>query len=115
VIWVHDVTENWQSQVEQVERDLDDINYLVVINKTDIQQAGDDLPSHIAVSAETGEGIDELLEKIVARLTGDCEDHQSQPMLLTKSMDDSFKQWFDQLAVNEIPNDLSSIGPADHS
>jgi hypothetical protein len=30
-------------------------------------------------------------------------------------MDDSFKQWFDQLAVNEIPNDLSSIGPADHS
>jgi tRNA modification GTPase len=115
VIWVHDVTENWQSQVEQVERELDDINYLVVINKTDIQQAGDDLPSHIAVSAETGEGIDELLEKIVERLTGDCGDHQSQPMLLTKSMDDSFKQWFDQLAVNEIPNDLSSIGPADHS
>ena len=115
VIWVHDVTENWQSQVEQVERELDDINYLVVINKTDIQQAGDDLPSHIAVSAETGAGIDELLEKIVELLIGDCADHQSQPMLLTKSMDDSFKQWFDQLVVNKIPNDLSPIGSADHS
>ena len=115
VIWVHDVTENWQSQVEQVERELDDINYLVVINKTDIHPAGDDLPPHIAVSAATGEGIDELSEKIVERLIGDCADHQSRPMLLTKSMDDSFKQWFDQLKANEIPNDLSPIGPADHS
>jgi len=115
VIWVHDVTEDWQSQVEQVERELDDIHYLVVINKTDIQQAGDDLPPHIAVSAETGKGIDELTEKIVERLIGDSADHQSRPMLLTKSMDDSFKQWFDQLKANEIPNDLSPIGPADHS
>jgi tRNA modification GTPase len=115
VIWVHDVTEDWQSQVEQVERELDDINYLVVINKTDIRPAGDDLPSHIAVSAATGEGIDELSEKIVERLIGGCADHQSRPMLLTKSMDDSFKQWFDQLTVNEIPNDLSPLGAADHS
>jgi len=86
-----------------------------VVNKTDIQEAGDDLPSHIAVSAETGAGIDELLEKIVELLIGDCADHKSQPMLLTKSMDDSFKQWFDQLVVNKIPNDLSPIGSADHS
>ena len=115
VIWVHDVTENWQSQVEQVERELDDINYLVVINKTDIQPTGDDLPPHIAVSAATGEGIDELSERIVERLLGDCADHQSRPMLLTKSMDDSFKQWFDQLIANEIPADLSPIGPIDQS
>ncbi len=115
VIWVHDVTENWQSQVEQVERELDDINYLIVINKTDIQQAGDDLPSQIAVSAKTGEGIDELSEKIIERLMGGGEDHQTRPMLLTKSMDDSFKQWFDQLKANEIPTDLLPTGPPDHS
>ncbi|MBT4011515.1 MAG: GTP-binding protein [Planctomycetaceae bacterium] len=115
VIWVHDVTENWQSQVEQVERELDDINYLIVINKTDIQQAGDDLPSQIAVSAKTGEGIDELSEKIIERLMGGGEDQQTRPMLLTKSMDDSFKQWFGQLKANEIPTDLLPIGPPDHS
>jgi tRNA modification GTPase len=115
VIWVHDVTEDWQSHVEQVEQELNNINYLVVINKTDIQQAGDDLPSHIAVSAETGEGIEELSAKIVERLIGTCADHQSQPMLLTKSMNDSFKQWFDQLKVNKIPNDLLPTDPADHS
>ena len=113
VIWVHDVTENWQSQVEQVERELDDINYLVVINKTDIHSAGDDLPPHIAVSAATGEGIDELSEKIVERLIGN--DHQSRPMLLTKSMDDSFKQWFDQLSADEIPDDLSPKVPTNQS
>ena len=115
VIWVHDVTENWQSQVEQVERELGDINCLVVVNKTDIQQAGDNYPSHIAVSAKTGERIDELLNKIVERLIGDDDDHQSRPMLLTKSMDDSFKQWFDQLKANEIPADLLPICPTDHS
>jgi len=106
VIWVHDVTEDWHSQVEQVERELDDINYLIVVNKTDIQLAGDDLPPHIAVSAETGEGIAELLQQIVERLVGDKEQHQIRPMLLTKSMDDSLKQWFDQLNANEIPRDL---------
>ena len=111
VIWVHDVTENWQSQVEQVEQELADTNYLLVINKTDIQQAEDDLPEHIAVSAKTRAGIDELSEKIIERLIGECEDHPSRPMLLTKAMDDSFKQWFDQLRANEIPDDLSPIGP----
>ena len=115
VIWVHDVTENWQSQVEQVERELDDTNYLLVINKTDIQQAEDDLPEHFAVSAKTGAGIDELSEKLIERLVDDCQDHPFQPMLLTKSMDDSFKQWFDQLSANEIPDDLSPIGPTDQS
>ena len=115
VIWVHDVTENWQSQVEQVERELDDTNYLLVINKTDIQQAEDDLPEHFAVSAKTGAGIDELTEKLIERLVDDCQDHPFRPMLLTKSMDDSFKQWFDQLSANEIPDDLSPIGPTDQS
>ena len=86
-----------------------------MINKTDIQQAGDDLPSQIAVSAKTGEGIDELSEKIIERLMGGGEDQQTRPMLLTKSMDDSFKQWFGQLKANEIPTDLLPIGPPDHS
>jgi tRNA modification GTPase len=111
VIWVHDVTENWQSQVEQV----DDTNYLLVINKTDIQQAEDDSPEHIAVSAKTGAGIDELSEKIIERLLGDYTDHASRPMLLTKSMDDSFKQWFDQLSADEIPDYLSPKVPTDQS
>jgi len=115
VIWVHDVTENWQAQVAQVERELDDTNCLLVINKTDIQQAADELPEHIAVSAKTGAGIDELSEKLIERLVGDCQDHPFRPMLLTKSMDDSFKQWFDQLSANEIPDDLSPIGPTDQS
>jgi tRNA modification GTPase len=111
VIWVHDVTEHWQSQVEQI----DDTNYLLVINKTDIQQAEDDSPEHIAVSAKTGAGIDELSEKIIERLVGDYTDHTSRPMLLTKSMDDSFKQWFDQLSADEIPNDLSPKVPTNQS
>ena len=108
---MHDVTENWQSQVEQV----DDTNYLLVINKTDIQQAEDDSPEHIAVSAKTGAGIDELSEKIIERLLGDYTDHASRPMLLTKSMDDSFKQWFDQLSADEIPDYLSPKVPTDQS
>lgn len=111
VIWVHDVTEHCQSQVEQV----GDTNYLLVINKTDIQQAEDDSPEHIAVSAKTGAGIDELSEKIIERLVGDYTDHTSRPMLLTKSMDDSFKQWFDQLSADEIPNDLSPKVPTNQS
>ena len=115
VIWVHDVTEYWQSQVEQVERELAGTHYLLVINKTDIQHAESDLPEHIAVSAKTGTGIEELSEKIIERLVGDYTGHASRPMLLTKSMDDSFKHWFDRLSANEIPADLLPIGPTDQS
>ena len=115
VIWVHDVTENWPSQVKQVERELNGINYLLVVNKTDLQQAGGNLPFHIAVSAETGEGIEQLSATIVERLIGTCADHPLRPMLLTKQMDESFQQWFNQLKKNIIPNDLLTIDPADHS
>ena len=93
-----------------IEADLAFRNYILVVNKTDRQSPAKNLPVHFPISANSGQGIPELLSEVIERLApgaGDIHidswDEGHHKVLLTREMDRRFSESYKMLQAGEKP------------